>query len=225
MTSTSSTGRRRARLVFYSNAPGAALRFGDVVQGYVTATPELVAPLDKGRSDGFRIHVDRPDLLVVLSPCCSIGDKVVLLAPLNEIRPTFLKNPYFAEDLTRINRTMRPEDAIPPTAWQQLGDAEKLRRLAEGATYAFVELFCYAPHDLFPKYPVNRREGRSETRARMIDFRHVFRLTCGAINTPTDAPVGSKLLELSIDARSELRAKIAHFYQRVPDEDLAELEE
>ena len=39
------------------------------------------------------------------------------------------------------------------------------------------------------------------------------------IKTPEDAPLESKCLQLSIQARSELRDKIAYYYARIPKED------
>ena len=53
----------------------------------------------------------------------------------------------------------------------------------------------------------------------MIDFRNIYKLSCEKIITPKDAPLESKCLQLSIQARSDLRTKIADYYARVPKED------
>ena len=53
----------------------------------------------------------------------------------------------------------------------------------------------------------------------MIDFRNTYKLNYEKINPPKDAPLESKCLQLSIQARSELRDKIAWYYGRVPEED------
>jgi hypothetical protein len=211
--------------MFYSVTPTNALRFGDIVRGYVNATPEIKKPFSLGETESYRLTVDQPSFSVVLSPCCSISDKVLLLAPLSQIRPAFLKNPYYAEDLTRINRVMTPQQSLPPETWQNLSEEERIRRLAAGnSSWAHVELFVYAPHDLLPRYKLNKPGGAIDTNYFMIDFRHTFRINCERVIDPKNSPVDSKLLELSLQTRAELREKVAHFYHRVPDEDLIALE-
>ncbi len=207
--------------MFYSVNPSQALRFGDVVQGYVAATPTLKSPFLTSERESYTLEVQRPFLLSILSPCCSISDKVLLLAPLIQIRGGFFDNPYFAEDLTRLNRPMGAEQSLPPIAWEKLPPEEKAKRIAQGESYAFLELFIYEGHDIFPKYSVHRKAGSFETTAYMIDFRHAFRLNCDRVINPLNAPLESKLLELSVETRSELREKISYFYRRVPPEDLA----
>lgn len=207
--------------MFYSSNPSQALRFGDVVQGYVAATPTLKAPLLMAAGESYTLEIQRPFLLAILSPCCSISDKVLLLAPLIQVRGAFFDNPYFAEDLTRMNRPMSPEQSLPPIAWDKLPPEEKAKRMAQGESYSFLELFIYEPHDLFPQYSVHRKAGNIETCAYMLDFRHAFRLNCELVKSPAMSPLESKRLELSIQRRSELREKISYFYRRVPVEDLA----
>lgn len=206
--------------MFYSSNPSQALRFGDVVHGYVAATPTLKSPLLAAEGESYTLEVQRPFLLSILSPCCSISDKVLLLAPLIQVRSGFFDNPYFAADLTRLNRPMSPEQSLPPVAWEKLPPEEKTKRISQGESYAFLELFIYEPHDLFPRYSVHRKAGNIETSAYMVDFRHAFRLNCDRVINPAQAPLESKRLELSIETRSELREKISYFYRRVPVEDL-----
>lgn len=205
--------------MFYASKPSDALRFGDVVQGYVAATPTLKAPLSAGEGESYTLSIQRPFLLSILSPCCSISDKVLLLVPLIQLRAAFFDNHYFKEDLTRLNRPMSPEQSLPPSAWDKLPPEEKAKRMAQGESYAFLELFIYESHDLFPQYSINRKIGNIPTSAYMIDFRHAFRLNCDRVINPKSAPVESKCLELSIETRAQLREKIAFFYLRVPMED------
>ena len=206
--------------MFYSSNPSQALRFGDVVQGYVAATPTLKSPLATTEEESYTLVIQRPFLLSILSPCCSISDKLLLLAPLIQVRGAFFDNPYFAADLTRLNRPMSPEQSLPPVAWENLPPDEKTKRMAQGESYAFLELFIYESHDLFPHYSVHRKAGNIETSVYMIDFRHAFRLNCDRVISPAAAPLESKRLELSVETRSQLREKISHFYRRVPAEDL-----
>jgi hypothetical protein len=205
--------------VFYASTSSEALRFGDVVSGYVAAVPTLKTPLVGAIANSFTLEVARPPLLAVMSPCCSIGEKMLLLAPLIEIKAGFLDNPYFAADLTRINRPMRPEDSVAPHVWEMLSDEEKARRIEQGESYALLSLFVYEHNDLFPEYDVNRKTGKEKCRTYMIDFRHSFRLNCEKVRSAAESPLDSKMLELTISARSDLREKIAYFYSRVPNED------
>ena len=131
----------------YAIEPSAGLRFGDIVRGFVSATPALKQPFSSVDASSFDLHVTRPDFMAVLSPCCSIADKLLLLAPLIGVRPKFFENPYFAEHLTRINHKIDPEQSLPPVAWNSLSDIERATRHAKGKSYAFLELFVYEQHE------------------------------------------------------------------------------
>ena len=162
-----------------------------------------------------------PTYSVVLTPCCSIGESTISLTPLIKVRSDFFKNPYFLEDLTRINRRMKPQQAKPPDEWGNFTPEEKQRRLAEGINYALLELFIYEEHELFKTYLLRKQE----VRYYMIDFKNIHTIKCAMIKRPEkvkpeDAPlIESKVLQLSIQARSELRDKIAYYYSRLPEED------
>ena len=58
------------------------------------------------------------------------------------------------------------------------------------------------------------------TKFYMIDFRNTYKLDCEKIVSPKDAPLEAKVLELSIEARADLRNKIAFYYGRTPQEDI-----
>jgi hypothetical protein len=195
------------------------LRFGDVLKGYVFTAPNIVEPISNVSNTGCKIEIDFPFFSVVITPCCSIGQKTISLTPLIEIRNTFFRNPHFSEDLTRINRKMEPQQGFPPKAWKKLSPEEKKRRLEEGCTYVFLELFVYEKNDLFSKYSIHiNKQENIETNYYMIDFKNTYKLNCEKINTPKDAPIASKCLQLSIQARKELRDKIAYYYGRTPKE-------
>lgn len=114
---------------------------------------------------------------------------------------------------------MKPEQAVPPKAWENMGGEEKASRLSAGDAYAFTENFVYAPHELIPVETVGKN--RDKTGARMIDFRDAFTVRADDINTPANSPVETKLIQLSIESRRELRMKLAHYFARVPKEDKA----
>jgi hypothetical protein len=207
--------------MFYEEKVDNALRFGDVLRGYIAITPSIKGPILEASTlnEGYNIDVNLPIFSVVLSPCCSIGHDIISLTPLIKVRNAFFDNPYFREDLTRINRKMEPEQTVPPNIWEKFPSEEKQKRSEEGYGYTFLELFIYEKNNLLAKYTIHRKQENIETNYYMIDFRNTYKLNCEKIKTPEDAPLESKCLQLSIQARSELRDKIAYYYARIPKED------
>jgi hypothetical protein len=197
-----------------------ALRFGDVLQGYPSTTPIIEEPMLKESIARYNINVDLPKFTVVMDPCCEIRNKTISLTPLIQVSRAFFDNPYFAEDLTRINRKMEPQQAVSPTIWEKLPLEERQKRLEVGQTYALLNLFIYEKHELFPKYILRRKDKENiETNYYMIDFRNTYKLCCDKIISPENSPLESKILQLSIEARSELREKLINYYANIPPED------
>lgn len=212
--------------MFYTANPSSALRFGDIVRGFVSATPNMMRPNISGvpEKSAFSLDVSHSPFSVILSPCCSIGNKVISLAPLIRIQPSFLSNPYFAEDLTRVNREMNPEQTLPQDTWDNLPDFERQKRLAAGRGYAVMDCFIFAAHDLLPLYELKPKGGEVVSiNDYMVDFRQIYQVKCDKVNTAIDAPIDAKYLELSVSTRKELREKIANYYIRTPQEDMEEL--
>jgi len=202
--------------MFYQEGLDEDLRLGDIVKGYILAGPIINSPINNIEENNFKIDVIHPEYSVVISPCCSIEEKSVLLTPLTGLLSIFYKNKYFIQDFTRINRIMEPQNAFPEDVWNGFTNEEKSRRSQVGLQYAFVDYFIFNSHDLLQKYTVNRREGNVETNYYMIDFRKIFRIECGkALKI-----FKSKILQLSIQTREELRNKISYYYQRPAKEDI-----
>ena len=87
-----------------------------------------------------------------------------------------------------------------------------------------LEYFVYAPHDLLERYDIGvPGEGREEVGHYAIDFRRMFRVSCRGIKHPqelNDETMSSaKLLELSIEARAELRHKLGFYFNKPARED------
>lgn len=208
--------------MFYKKNIDNALRFGDILRGYIVITPNIKGPILalSTLNEGYNIDINLPMFSVIISPCCSIGGDIISLTPLIEVHNTFFDNPYFAEDLTRINRKMKPQQAVSPYTWDSLTPEEKQRRLQVGYAYAFLELFIYEGCDLFQKYTVHRKQKENiETNYYMIDFGNTYKLYCDKIKSPEKAPLESKCFQLSLQTRAELRDKISYYYARVPKED------
>lgn len=203
--------------MFYESEPQAMLRFGDVVRGYVLSAPQIDSP-STSPPVRYRLEVHSPAFAIIMSPCCSIGEHTLAISPLIEVPPQFFRNPYFASDLTNINRPMPAEKAIWPEKWATFAPEEKLERMSAGDAYALVEYFIYAPCDLLPPYPVKGQGGR-EIGHYMIDFRRICRIECNRIVKPEQAPLETKLLQISIETRRELRDKLAWYFGRTPRED------
>jgi hypothetical protein len=208
--------------MFYVEKTDNYLRFGDVVRGYILPNTTIKEPIlsFKSESHNYTIDVEMP-YSVVLTPCCSIGENTISLTPLIEVRSNFFKNPYFTDDLTRINRKMEPQQAHSPDEWGKFSLEKQQRYLAEGLNYALLNLFIYGESEIFKKYTMRQRE----ITYYMLNFRNVYTIKCAMIKRPEkvkpeDAPIiESKVLQLSIQARSELRDKIVYYYSRIPEED------
>ena len=73
---------------------------------------------------------------------------------------------------------------------------------------------------------VHKKQGKNiETNYYMADFRNTYKLYCDKIKSSEKAPLESKCLQLSVQARSELRDKISYYYARIPKEDKILLED
>jgi len=205
--------------MFYAQKMDRALRFGDVLQGYPSTTPIIEEPILKESAARYNIDVDLPMFTVVMDPCCEIRNKTISLTPLIQVSRPFFDNPYFTDDLTRINREMEPRQAVSPLIWEKLTSEEKQKRLEVGRTYALLNLFVYEKHDLLPKY-ILRRRGKEEieTNYYMVDL-NTYKLCCDKIITPENSPLESKILQLSIETRDELRKKLINYYANVPPKD------
>jgi hypothetical protein len=207
-------------MMFYQDDLDQAMRFGDVVRGYILTNAILEKPSWEMQLDDYTVNISSPQFSAIMTPCCSIEDKTIILTPLIQVYPAFFDNPYLVDDLTRANRIMSSQQAVPPDVWERLDEEEKQRRLTEGTTYAFPNLFIYERHDSLPEYTVHRRRGENiVTNYYMINFKNLYKVHCDKIISPTDSPLESKHLQLSVEARAELRVKLARYYSRVPRED------
>jgi hypothetical protein len=210
--------------MFFAEETDKALRFGDVINGFVLAASNIKNP---DFTSEYQLDINTPIHSVILSPCCSIGDKKISLTPLIKIKQDFFENQYFADDLTRINRKMEPRQSVSEIAWSKMPPEEQLKRLKEGLGYALVDYFIYEQNNLLAKYTLKKKGSSTEieTNYYMIDFRNIYKINCDKVVSPTDSPVHKKELQLSIKARGELRDKITNYYSRIPKEDITGEEE
>jgi hypothetical protein len=207
--------------MFYEEKADPGFRFGDIIKGFITVTPRIDnPPLNIGNSD-HSIEISNPPFYVVLSPCCSISDKMISLSPLIPVKDSIFNNPHFLEDLTRINRLVPPEKALPPNVYEKLSKEKFDEIMGKGLSYTHMELFIYKENEIFPEYTINRRnEPNLNTKYYMVDFRGIYRVNCSKIITPSNVPSELKHLQLTVKSRSELRDKISFYFARRPDEDI-----
>lgn len=204
--------------MFYQKRPDKAFRFGDVLRGFFLSSSFIDEPLiGYGiESADCKIDLSFPKFCVLLTPCCSIGNNTIALTPLINVNKKYFTNPFFSEDLTRINRKMEPKQAVSPDVWKELDYNEQIKRLGVGENYALVEVFIYEQNPVLPKYKL----GNIDSGYYMIDFRNNYKIKCKKIPNPIQVPLEAKCLQLSVAVREELRNKLASYYARVPAEDI-----
>ncbi|MGB5101037.1 MAG: hypothetical protein WBN94_10635 [Methanothrix sp.] len=218
--------------MFYAETSSGRLRLGDIVTGYVTAIPKQQEPITSSFVN-YNIDVALPLHLVVLTPCCSIGEKTLSVVPLESIieakRKTFFKNKNYRKDMTLLNLPHLPKD------WRELGENVSFDA-GDMPLYTYDHLFFYAEDSRLPRYTVKMKSDDAkiefEARYYLIDFRNICKIKCDCIASEDEGKpnfenlltkmMSSKILELSIDARSDLRKKIAFYFSRVPKEDQIE---
>ena len=106
--------------MFYLDGLGSDLRLGDVIKGFVCSTPRVSKPLFGSDQRDYQLDISSSEYCVILSPCCSIGPNVASIAPLKEVPKNVFLNPYFANDLTNINRIAPADKALTPDQWANL---------------------------------------------------------------------------------------------------------
>jgi len=211
--------------MFYEPNVDNALRFGDVLTGYILSNPDYKEPnfFRKDEDQKYRINIEIPKYSVVLTPCCSIKEGLISLTPLKEVLKTFFNNKYLAEDLTNINRRMTALESMTAENWEKLKEEERQERLEEGMQYAFPRYFIYEENDFFTEY----KRSKKMIRYYMIDLKNICSIKCPMIKSAEklkleDAPLlESKILQLSVDIRQELREKVADYFSTAPKEDIA----
>ena len=204
---------------FYNTSQTTNLRLGDVVRGFMSVAPCVDKPNEFPNKE-YSIEILHLDYSVILTPCCSIEKGEIVITPLKKIRIAFLKNPYFEEDLTRINSKMRPQQSVAPSEWEKMSEDIKRKRFGvDPEVFAFTDVFIYEKHDLLLPYELNTQtKGKIKSNYYMISFKDITKINCENIQRGGQG-LETKILELSVAAREQLRNKIAYFYGRTPEED------
>lgn len=206
--------------MFYTDQINDELRFGDVLNWGILTAPYIEYNPSNHLEKNFKLDVNFPEFSVVITPCCSIDDANICLTPLTKVMYSFYDNPYFSEDLTRINRKMKPENTVSPERWGRFPPEERQKRLEVEEQYGLLEFFIYKNKEPLHPYSL-KRKGKEDIKTDyyMIDFRNVYKLNSKNFKAPQGNLLSSKILELTPQTREELRRKISNYYLRIPDED------
>lgn len=200
--------------MYYTDTPSNALRFGDVVKGFMFGHVFIEKPFES--FDSCKVHLET-GLCVILTPCCTIQkSSKISVAPLRRIKYKWSNNTYFREDFTNVNREMEPHQTLPEIAWEKMPEEERIKKLATGKTYAELNLFVYPPCNSLPVYTLKG----SEYQHHMIDFSEIHQVE---FNQEFGESIEAKVLELTIQKRNELRDKLTHYFNRQPKEDIIDL--
>jgi hypothetical protein len=202
---------------FYAANPENGLLLGDVLTGFRLVSSVLDDPGNVAQE--IKITVSCPEYFAVMTPCCSIGDKRIALAPLVPIKSSFWTNPYFVDDFTRINHKALESQLTPPSEWQKLSEAERADRESAGLAYGLVDSFVYAPHGLLKRYLAPKKGAPAEAGHYLLEFGSAVRVDCKHVVRNKAVPSGVKVLELTVETRNSLRAKLVNYFGRIPDED------
>jgi hypothetical protein len=212
-------------IMFYEARPSDAIRFGDILSGFVLAFSSVPSPnLAAQANTECQIAVSQPNFCASLTPCCTIArhrNNSMSLAPLIRVQPGFFDNEHIRDDLTLLNSPLRPEESVSRQLWDSLSQVDRARKfdLRHEKSYAFTDYFIYAQHPLLPRYKLPHKSGGIETGYYMIDFKQIVRVDCDKITSALQDVLKAKVLQLSIGSRSSLRDKLSKYFARVPDED------
>jgi hypothetical protein len=158
----------------------------------------------------------------IISPCCSIENNLLTVAPLLKIDAKLIQNQYFVDDFTIINSELTSEEAAGPHVWNNVfSQEERDEKTREGEKYTRIENFIYDKHPLLPEYKLSYSKKDVLTGCYMIDFRLIFSIKSSRIIRGNKDLMQHKVLELSVETRSELREKLLYYFKRNPDEEAA----
>lgn len=200
---------------FYLPEPSKELRFGDVVTGFQYAAIHMDSPNKGAKRLDVKIHVTSPECFAIMTPCCSIEEKSVALAPFVDLRWQISQVPYLKDNPLRINSEMEAHLPFSPEQLEKMPEAKRNELYARPPAYIYLDCFVYAPTDIFATYTVKRGgQEWKDIRHRMVDFKSIFRVECTQIVRNQPVSDGIKIAELSEESRTQLRQKLTYYFGR-----------
>jgi len=203
------------------------LRFGDVLRGFINTVPNIENPFIPTQELNFTIISKIPTYSVVMTPCCSIGEQTILLAPLNPVPSHLFQNINIVDKFTILNRPIQRKLSIPPKGFAKMSPQKKKEIERERKSYTFIYYFFYDKHDIFEPFEVRISDKTYTSQFQSVDFRQMYQIRSKHIiknNRVHQNILDTKCLELSTHTRNALRDKLTFFFGRPPKEEKALLD-
>ena len=213
--------------MFYTDKPDFTnLRFGDVIQGFVGVIPIIETPFNDKILEGYEFQIKSfiPEFSVVMTHCCSIGKGNLALAPLKKIHhkiDILRLNSDIYNNFTALNRKIEKKMLIPKSYWDKMDGDEKTEIEMLGKGWHHIDKIFYDSNDLFTPYDIKLKDEEIiRTNSYIVDFSDIYNVKCSKIqkNNIDKKILKSKFLELTENAREEIKEKIATYFSR-PAED------
>jgi len=207
--------------MFYSESFSSAYRMGDIISGYTEIVPVYTQTRASYEFD-LSISIIPSDMFVILTPCCSIENKTVNIAPLKKLDSRFLSSDQLILDFTIINMPISKRIALGEAAFSKLPEHEKLELENAPLGYEYIDKFVYDDHSCLKTYKLEKKRSKEElisvaTGKYMISFKDVVKIQSILFERHNENC--AKVAELTAMARSKLRDKLTYYYSRIPDED------
>jgi hypothetical protein len=204
------------------------LRQGDIISGYIRTSIYIKNPIMNENLQDYKYELksEIPQYSGIVSQCCDIENETAQLAPLRKINKKMFQNPELIKNPIKLNEKIEKIDLLHPTTVKYLKENKKENYeniIQDGKKYQFNSFFFYQSSETFPEYSIEfeQTEETINTRAYYIDFREIYQINCKQIQRKNFGKdiLGSKVLELTIEGRNQLRQKLNNFFCRIPEED------
>jgi len=214
--------------MFYTDKPDFNnLRFGDVIQGFVGVIPVIEFPFTDKILEGYEYQIKSfiSEFSVVMTHCCSIGKGNLTLAPLKKIHhkiDLFRLNSDIYNNFTVLNRKIEKKILIPKKNWEKYNNEKKAEVKMQGKGWHHIDKVFYESNDLFTPYDIELSDEETiRINSYIVDFSDIYNVQCSRIqkNNIDKKILKSKCLELTDNAREEIKEKIAIYFSRPTDED------
>ena len=207
--------------MFYADGFSENYRMGDIVSGY----SEIIPTYSKNKLSNelsLSISIIPSDWFVILTPCCSIENGIINIAPLKGIDTRFLSSEQLIENFLLINQPIPKRSAIGDIAFSKLSIEEQFEIDNAPVEYAYIDKFVYDETTHLQEYKVTRKRGKDDvvtimTGKYMISFKDAAKIQCDIFER--NKAIYGKVAELTPLTRQCLRDKMSYYYSRTPLED------
>lgn len=160
-----------------------------------------------------------------MTHCCSIGKGNLALAPLQKIHhkiDILRLNSDIYSNFTALNRKIEKKKLIPKKNLDNIPPEKKTEIEMEGKGWHHIDKIFYDSNDLFTPYEIKLNDDEIiKTASYIVDFSDIYNVKCSKIqkNNIDKKILKSKYLELTDNAREEIKENIAMYFSRPAEED------